>query len=128
MLNVTIIDPVGKDEIAEYLSIFDVGLVPLRKNKAYLKVIPSKSFELAAMSVPILLGVDGEMRSILEKYQSGIFFIPENSSSFQSAIDYLYDNRRNLEAKYSGGLNKMSKNFDRNSLALKMINFLQNDN
>jgi glycosyltransferase involved in cell wall biosynthesis len=128
MLNVTILDLVGKNEIVEYLSIFDVGLVPLKKNKAYLKVIPSKTFELAAMNIPILLGVDGEMRRILEEYQSGIFFQPENSNSFQAAVDSFYKNRGLANNKYSQGLSKMKKDFNRRDLALKMIEFLHNDN
>jgi glycosyltransferase involved in cell wall biosynthesis len=128
MLNVTILDPVGRDEIVEYLSIFDIGLVPLKKDKAYLKVIPSKTFELAAMNIPILLGVDGEMKCILEKYKAGVFFKPENSNSFQIAVDSFFKNRQQIESTYSQGLNKMSKDFNRRDLALKMIDFLNNGN
>jgi len=128
MLNVTILNPVGKDEISDYLSIFDIGLVPLKKDKAYLKVIPSKTFELAAMNIPILLGVDGEMRSILERYKAGVFFQPENSDSFQAAVDSLYKNRSQIKSIYSQGLGKMRKEFNRRDLALKMIDFLHNDN
>lgn len=128
MLNVTILNPVGKDEIADYLSIFDIGLVTLKKDKAYLKVIPSKTFELAAMNIPILLGVDGEMRSILERYKAGVFFQPEDSNSFQAAVDFFYKNRSQIKTIYSHGLSKMRKEFNRRDLALKMINFLHNDN
>ena len=128
MLNVTILNSVGKDEIADYLSIFDIGLVPLKKDKAYLKVIPSKTFELAAMNIPILLGVDGEIRSILEKYNAGVYFQPEDSDSFQAAINSLYKNRDKLNSLYSQGLCKMRTDFNRNDLALKMIGFLRNAN
>jgi len=128
MLNVTILDPVGRGEIVDYLSIFDVGLVPLKKDKAYLKVIPSKTFELAAMNIPILLGVDGEMRRILEKYKAGVFFQPEDSDSFQAAVDFFYKNRSQVNNAYSQGLNKMKKDFNRRDLALRMMDFLHNDN
>jgi len=73
---------VSKKEILNYLSIIDVALVPLRKNELFKTVIPSKIFEAAAMGKPILLGVDGESKILIEKYNCGLFFEPENEKSF----------------------------------------------
>jgi glycosyltransferase involved in cell wall biosynthesis len=122
--NISMIDPVDKNEIAEYLSIFDIGLVPLKKSEAYLKVIPSKSFELSSMEIPIMLGVDGEMRDILNMYNAGVYFEPEDSYGFHSALRSLYMNKNELKDLYSEGLGKMSKDFNRDMLASKMMKFL----
>ena len=122
--NVTILKSVPRDLVIEYLSIFDIGLVPLAKNDAYLKVIPSKVFELSAMGKPILLGVEGEIKTILEKYNAGIAYTPEDSKSFQKALDSLYNIRNSLDITYADGLKKMSQDFDRSYLAMKMIDFI----
>ncbi len=122
--NITLLPPVTKKDVSRYISLFDIGLVPLKKVDAYLKVIPSKIFELAAMKKPILLGVDGESRGILEKYNAGVYFEPENSNSFKNVLIGLYDDRNNLN-KYHYGLNKMSIDFERKNLAIKMLTFLK---
>jgi glycosyltransferase involved in cell wall biosynthesis len=124
LLNVTILESVAKDKIVDYISIFDIGLVPLAKNDAYLRVIPSKTFELTAMGKPILLGVEGEMKSIIERYNAGIAYEPENSKEFQIALDILYNNRDNFLNIYQNGLNRISQEFDRELLATKMIEFM----
>ena len=123
--NVTLIPSVQKDKIVDYISLFDIGIVPLKKVPAYLKVIPSKIFELSAMNKPILLGVDGEIRSIVEKYKAGVFFEPENENDLIDKVNYLYDNRNNLKI-YEKGLKLLSKDFDRQYLADKMLNFIKN--
>lgn len=124
LLNVTILESVAKDKIVDYISIFDIGLVPLAKNDAYLRVIPSKTFELVAMGKPILLGVDGEMKSIIEKYSAGIAYEPENSKEFQSALAKLYGSKDDFLDIYQKGLTHMSQDFDRELLAAKMIEFM----
>jgi len=125
LTNITMIDPVKKEDMPTYLSIFDIGLVPLKKEDAYLKVIPSKVFELASMRKPILLGVDGEIRKIVTSYGAGEYFEPENGEEFLNKLNYLYKNRDSLDS-YSSGLIKLSNNFDRETLATKMIDFIGN--
>ena len=49
------------------------------------------------------------MRRILEKYKAGVFFQPEDSDSFQAAVDFFYKNRSQVNNAYSQGLNKMKK-------------------
>ena len=122
--NLSILPPVEKEEIVNYISIFDVGLVPLKKNPAYLKVIPSKIFELASMQKPILLGVAGETKNILEKYKAGVFFEPENKNDFITKILYMFENRSKLDV-YNEGLIRLSVDFDRKHLANKMYKFIR---
>lgn len=124
LVNVTLLPPVSKDEIVRYVSIFDIGLVPLKNVPAYKKVIPSKIFELSAMRKPILLGVLGEVRDIIEKYQTGKTFIPENKESFIEGIEDLYQERKELN-KYHKHLKQMSEDFSRRSMALKMLSLFK---
>ena len=84
--NVTLHPPVPKQEIARYLSIIDVALVNLKKSDTFKTVIPSKIFENAAMGKPILLGVEGESKALIEKYNAGRAYLPENEEDFFEAI------------------------------------------
>lgn len=122
--NISFIDPVKKSDIASYLSILDLSLVPLRKSSTFESVIPSKIFESVAMNIPILLGVDGETRRIVEQYRSGVFFEPENESEFLAKLRLMKANIQADKDFYSVGCQKMASEFDRKNLAKKMLEAL----
>ena len=67
--NITFLDPVPKDLIPEYLKAVDISLAPLKKSDTFKTVIPSKIFEAAAISKPVLLGVEGQAQEIVETYR-----------------------------------------------------------
>lgn len=121
--NVTFIDPVKKSDIHLYLSTLDVALVNLKKSTTFESVIPSKVFESVAMNLPILLGVDGETRSIIESYNAGLFFEPENESEFLAKLLSMKEEilRNN---PYVSGCQKMAFDFDRKNLAKQMLDIL----
>lgn len=116
----TFIDAVPKNEISEYISILDVGLVNLKDSKTFRSVIPSKMFELTAMGKPLLLGVAGESKEMLEKYGLGMSFFPENESQFIDAVSKI----RNYNP-YNWDFNPFLKDYDRQNLAEKMLSILK---
>ena len=122
--NVTFLDPVSKSEIVKYISIIDVALIPLKRSELFKTVIPSKIFENAAMQKPILLGVDGESRSIIEKYKAGLYFEPESEKDFLEKLKMMKENRQNYIDMQTGCLN-LAKAFDRKKLASDMLEFIQ---
>ena len=71
------------------------------------------------MAKPILLGVDGEAREILESYSAGLFFEPENEQDLIEKI-YLLKNNHVLYEQCKTGCLKLAKDFDRKKLAAKM--------
>ena len=109
--------------LPKYLSICDIALVPLRKDDTFKSVIPSKIFEAAALKKPILLGVEGESKRIIEKYSAGITYKPENKDDFIRSIKKL---KENSFYKYcQKGCESLAKDYSRKKLAndmLKMIN------
>jgi glycosyltransferase involved in cell wall biosynthesis len=121
--NVTILDSVSKTEIKNYLSLLDIALINLKKAELFKTVIPSKIFENAAMGIPILLGVDGESREMIEKYSAGLFFEPENEIDFLDKLDKIMkpDNMRLFK---SGGL-ELATDFNRKKLGLSMLSKLE---
>ncbi len=115
--NVTMLESVSKQEVKEYISILDIGLVNLKKSDTFKSVIPSKIFELAAMHKPILLGVEGESAAIINNYGVGLTFEPENSTDLINCLLAM----QTKEFKYD----QLLQDFDRKNLAVKMLNFLK---
>lgn len=120
--NVTMLPPVYKEEIPRYISILDVSLVPLRKSDTFKGVIPSKIFENAAMGKPILLGVEGEAKGIVEKYDAGYCFEPENKADFQEKLQAITEHYPD----YHDNCLRLANDYDRTQLALQMEQHLRN--
>lgn len=121
--NVTMLSSVSKKEIKDYLSILDVALINLKKDELFKTVIPSKIFENAAMEIPILLGVDGEARELIEKYNAGLFYEPENVQDFIDKLNIILQiDKKKL---FNEGTRKLARDFDRQKLALQMLGHLE---
>jgi hypothetical protein len=121
--NAVFVDSVTKKEIVSYLSLMDVALVNLRKNDTFLTVIPSKIFEAAAMEKPILLGLEGETKGIIEKYHAGVCYKPEDQESFYAAVQKITEAATYQHAV--NGTKKLIKDFDRSKIAEQMLNCLK---
>ncbi len=120
--NVTMLESVSKKEVKRYISILDVCLINLKKSELFTTVIPSKIFENAAMSIPILMGVEGEAKEIVESHNAGLCFEPENEVDFMAKLSELQD-----EEKYKSfkeGCLKLAENFDRKNLSKKMFDII----
>ena len=122
--NVTLLPPVEKQQVKEYISILDVGLVNLKKSDTFKSVLPSKIFELAGMHKPILLGVEGEAKRLIEEYGVGLAFEPENQQDFFEKLNQFLEGDKIVEINYLAILT----DFDRKALALKMLRFLRDSN
>ena len=121
--NVTMLDPVSKLEVKRYISILDIALINLRKSELFTTVIPSKIFENAGMEIPILMGVNGEAREIIESYHAGVCFEPESETEFCKKLDLLLTDE-NLYNECKEGCKKLSLDFDRHLLANKMLQII----
>lgn len=117
--NVTFLESVSKKEVKRYISILDVCLINLRKSDLFTTVIPSKIFENAAMTIPILMGVEGEAKEIVESYGAGVCFEPENEQDFIAKLTQLEDSQFYCDCKK--GCLKLAEDFDRKKLAANML-------
>lgn len=121
--NVTFLNAVPKSELKNISSIIDISLVNLMKSPTFQSVIPSKIFENAAMQKPILLGVDGEAKFIIEKYRAGLCYEPENKNDFISKLYQLLE-PSNYSLAQHGCLN-LAMNYNRNTLAMEMLSCIK---
>lgn len=124
--NVTMLPSVPKSEIARYISVTDVALVPLRRSDTFKTVIPSKIFENAAMGKPILLGVEGESEAIIKKYAAGRCFIPEDEADFLRQLNFLATDTEGYK-QCQDNCATLAAAYDRNVLARDMLAVLRGE-
>ncbi len=74
---------------SDYLSSSDVALVLLKKSPLFLTVLPSKMFEAMGAGKPIVLGVEGEAKAVLDRSGGGVAVEPENAVALSAAIGAL---------------------------------------
>ena len=119
LTNVTFMPFVPKNEVVRYLSLMDVALVNLKKSDTFKTVIPSKIFEAAALQKPILLGLEGETKGIIESFNAGTCFEPENEEEFILKCQEIL-----LEKQYSEfqkGCKNLAEAFNRKKIALQVL-------
>ena len=123
--NVTFMPFVPKYEVVRYLSLMDVALVNLKKSDTFKTVIPSKIFEAAALQKPILLGLEGETKGIIESHNAGTCFEPENEEEFITQCHAILNERSYKD--YQKGCEKLAKAFNRKKIALQVLETIITD-
>ena len=119
--NFTFLKSVSKIDIPLYIDLSDYSLVNLKKSDEFKNVIPSKIFENIAMYKPILLGVEGESKKLINDYGVGVCFEPENEKSFLNALD---DIQKLDKVSFKLNCDKMLVDFDRNIISENLIKFI----
>lgn len=75
-----------REEVPRWIAESDVCLVLLRRTPVFLTVVPSKMLEIMAVGRPMVLGVEGEARALLERAGAGIAIPPEDAGELAAAI------------------------------------------
>lgn len=120
MTNVTLVGAVPAALVPNYLAMCNAVAVPLRKSDISPGAIPSKIFDAAAMSRPILLSVFGLSATLIQNYRAGLVIEPENAEAFAAAILQLKENPQDCE-EFSVGARNIARDYDRDVLADAML-------
>jgi colanic acid biosynthesis glycosyl transferase WcaI len=123
--NVRFIDQQPREKVPAYISASDVCLVPLKKNELFKTVIPTKMLEFMSCARPVILGVDGQARGILEEARAGLAIEPENSPALANAICYLAANREITREMGRSGREYIVRKFSRRHTAEKYLRMLE---
>jgi colanic acid biosynthesis glycosyl transferase WcaI len=123
--NVRFVDQQPREKIPGYICASDVCLVLLKKADVFKTVIPSKMLEFMSCERPIILGVDGQARTILEEAKGGITIEPENAEELASAIRHLAANRDIARELGKNGREYVVRKFSRGQMAEKYIRTLE---
>lgn len=123
--NITFHPLVSKNVVHRYLSLMDVSLVNLKKSDTFKTVIPSKIFEAAALQKPILLGLEGETKELIQSFNAGLCFEPENESEFIRQCKAILDKKR--YENFQKGCENLAHAFDRKQIALQILETITTD-
>lgn len=115
--NVLMIGQQPKDKMPLLWGLSNVSLVLLKKSDLFKTVIPSKIFESMAMQRPIILGVAGESREIIETANSGRCIEPENGKQLAEQVMTLYSDATLCANLGENGRRHVVEHFDRTVLA-----------
>jgi len=100
--NIVFLDQQAREKIPALISAADACVVLLKKTDVFQTVIPTKMLEFMSCQRPVILGVDGQARELLERARAGMFIEPENDGALVDAITLL---RANPELRTSLGQN-----------------------
>jgi len=84
--NVRFEGQVPRGDIPDVLAASDTALVLLRPDPLFETVLPSKMFEAMAAACPVILGVRGESRALLEESGGGVGIEPGNGAALARAV------------------------------------------
>ena len=122
--SVLMLEQLPKATMPALLSQTDVSLVLLKDMELFRTVIPSKIFESMAMEVPIILGVAGEARAIVEDAGAGLCITPESADELAAAVRRLHEDPELAQRLGRQGRRYVEERFDRDRLAQRYVDVL----
>ncbi len=126
--NVHFLDQQAREKIPAFISASDVCLVLLKKTDVFKTVIPTKMLEFMSCSRPVIVGVDGQARQIVEESGGGIVIEPENATELAQAIHQFAANPAYGAALGQKGREYILRHFSRRQTAEKYIEILKSLN
>jgi colanic acid biosynthesis glycosyl transferase WcaI len=123
--NLRFVDQQPRERIPEYICASDASLVLLKKTDLFKTVIPTKMLEFMSCSRPVILGVDGQAREIVEEAQAGVFMEPESVDALVEAIVRLRGDARLRETLGNNGRRHILEYFSRQRTAASYIQVLE---
>nr|WP_281414106.1 glycosyltransferase family 4 protein [Rhodoblastus sphagnicola] len=124
LANVVMLGQLPKARMPDIWAATDASLILLKRSETFLKVLPSKTFEAMAMEVPIVLGVDGEAKALVEDAGAGLAIAPESAADLAAAVVRLRDDANFARALGRRGGAYVRAHFDRERLARRYIEAL----
>jgi len=123
--NVRFLHQQPREQIPAYICASDACLVTLKKNEIFKTVIPTKMLEFMSCARPVILGVDGQARRIVEDARAGIFVEPENSEQIANAITQLSSSGELRELLGRNGRRHIIQHFSRAETARAYVSSLE---
>jgi len=122
--NVVMLGQRPKSEMPALWSATDASLILLKRSDTFKTVYPSKMSEAMAMQCPVILGVEGEAKEVLEAAGAGIAITPESAEELAAAMRRLAGDPALCEAYGRAGRAYADQNLDRAKVAARFLALL----
>ena len=123
--NVRFVDQQPRETIPAYIAASDACLVLLKKAELFKTVLPTKMLEFMSCARPVILGVDGHARKVMEQADAGIFITPEDPTALVEAVMKLASDPDRREAMGGNGRQYVLRYFSRRDSAKTYLDVLQ---
>jgi colanic acid biosynthesis glycosyl transferase WcaI len=125
LTNLRFIDQQPREKIPACIRASDACLVLLKKTALFKTVIPTKMLEFMSCGRPVILGVDGQARTILEEARGGLVIEPENADALVNAIRYLAANPETACKLGQNGREHVMRKFSRQQSSERYLRVLE---
>lgn len=122
--NVQFLGQQPREKIPSFISASDACLVLLKKTDVFKTVIPTKMLEFMSCARPVILGVEGQARGILEEAKAGLAIEPENADALAGSVLTLANQRHLGTALGQNGREYILQRFSRSASAAKYLHVL----
>tara|TARA_Y100000768_G_scaffold383984_1_gene367121 strand:- start:3469 stop:4671 length:1203 start_codon:yes stop_codon:yes gene_type:complete len=120
--NIKFYDSMKRKDLISWIIKSSLCIVPLKNKKIFQSAIPSKMFEYMACERPIVVGVKGEAKKIIEQVKAGIAIEPEDPLALSEAILKYYNNRHKCKIDGKNGMIYVTNNLSKEVLISNLIN------
>ncbi len=125
LTNMRFVGQQPREKVPEFISISDACLVLLKKAELFKTVIPTKMLEFMSCARPVILGVDGQARKIMDQAGAGVYVEPENAAALVHVITQLAANPLVRETLGRNGRRYIVEHFSRQQTAKAYIAVLE---
>lgn len=122
--NVTFLASEPPSRMPEMLAAIDISLVPLRRHDLFRGALPSKLFEAMGAGVPVIVGIEGEARSLVESSGGGLAVEPDNPGELARAVLLLHRKPALRKSLGIQGRTYIHKFYNREQIAQELENSL----
>jgi colanic acid biosynthesis glycosyl transferase WcaI len=123
--NLHFVDQQSREKVPAYICASDACLVLLKKAELFKAVLPTKLLEFMSCARPVILGVDGHARRIMQAANAGVFVEPGSSAELTNAILHLAANPEWCESLGRNGRGYVLQHFSHRRTARTYLELLE---
>jgi len=125
LTNLHFLPPLPKSEMNQALAAADACIAILLPLELYKTVFPNKVFDYMAAGRPVILAIDGVIRTVVEEAECGIFVPPGDPQAMAKATCELSDNHELAHKMGQNGRRYLEEHFDRSMLTVRLAEIME---
>jgi len=125
LVNVIWAPPVPKNKMSEVLAAADACVAILKPIEMYKTTYPNKVFDYMAAGRPVILAIDGVIRTVVEDANAGIFVTPGDAAALADAIRALASDPAQARRMGIAGRHYIETKFTRPAIAAEFAQLLE---